>query len=107
MFESTRALDGGDAANANQTVNIWVVSADGGSPTSVTNLSAAGASSHHAAWSPDGSKLAFDSRRSIDGRDLANDASNIWIINPDGSDATALTKNTANGADSVQPVWRP
>jgi Tol biopolymer transport system component len=77
-FESARALDGADAASANQTVNIWVVSADGGSPTYVTNLTAAGASSHHAAWSPDGSKLAFDSRRSIDGRDLANDASNIW-----------------------------
>jgi Tol biopolymer transport system component len=106
-FECARSLDGSDAANANSTVNIWVIDADGTGAIPLTNLTAPGASSHHAAWSPDGSKLAFDSRRSIDGRDLANDASNIWIMNPDGSDATPLTKNTVNGADSVQPVWRP
>jgi Tol biopolymer transport system component len=107
VFESAGALDGSDATNANRTVNIWVVAANGGSPTSVTNLTAAGASSHHAAWSPDGSKLAFDSHRSLDGSDAANDASNIWTMNFNGSGATPLTKITANGADSVQPVWRP
>jgi Tol biopolymer transport system component len=106
-FECARALDGSDAANANLVVNIWVMNADGTGAVPLTNLTAPGASSHHAAWSPDGSKLAFDSRRSIDGHDSANDSSNIWIVNPDGSDATPLTKNTANGADSVQPVWRP
>jgi Tol biopolymer transport system component len=107
VFESARALDGSDATNTNQTVNIWVVGTDGGSATPLTNLSAAGASSHHAAWSPDGSKLVFDSRRSIDGRDSANNASNIWIMNADGSAATPLTKITANGADSIEPIWRP
>jgi Tol biopolymer transport system component len=107
VFESARALDGSDAANANMTVNIWVANADGTGAIPLTNLTAPGASSHNAAWSPDGSKLAFDSFRAIDGGDLANGASNIWIMDPDGSGATPLTKNSTKGADSVQPKWRP
>ena len=106
-FESARSLDGSDAANANLIVNIWVINADGTGAIPLTNLTAVGASSHDAVWSPDGSKLAFDSLRAIDGRDLANAASNIWIMNPDGSGATPLTKNTTKGGDSVQPKWRP
>jgi Tol biopolymer transport system component len=107
VFESARALNGSDAANANLTVNIWVVNADGTGAIPLTNITGAGASSHNAVWSPDGSKLAFDSLRAIDGADLANDASNIWIMLPDGSGATPLTKNTTKGADSVQPKWHP
>jgi Tol biopolymer transport system component len=106
-FECGRALDGSDSANANLTVNIWVVNEDGTGAIPVTNLTAAGASSHDVVWSPDGSKLAFDSFRAIDGSDLANAASNIWIMNFDGSGATRLTKNTTKGADSVQPKWHP
>jgi Tol biopolymer transport system component len=106
-FECARALDGSDKANANLTVNIWVVNEDGTGAIPITKLTAADASSHDVDWSPDGSKLAFDSLRAIDGSDLANAASNIWVMNSDGSGATPLTKNTTKGADSVQPKWHP
>jgi Tol biopolymer transport system component len=106
-FECARSLDGSDATNANMTVNIWIVNADGTGAIPLTKLTAAGASSHDVDWSPDGSKLAFDSLRAIDGSDLANAASNIWVMNSDGSGATPLTKNTTKGADSVQPKWHP
>jgi Tol biopolymer transport system component len=106
-FESAGALDGSDAANANLTVNIWVVNADGTGATPLTKLTGSLASSHVPKWSPGGSKLTFASMRAIDGRDLSNAASNIWEMNADGSGATPLTKNTTQGADSTNPRWHP
>ena len=73
----------------------------------LTTLTATTAQSQNAVWSPDGSKLAFESTGALDGSDSAGHASNIWIVNADGSDARPLTKNTAIGADSVQPNWQP
>jgi Tol biopolymer transport system component len=106
-FASARALDGSDAANTNGTSNIWVMNADGTGVTPLTKLTGAGASSASPAWSPGGTKLAFASARALDGSDLANAANNIWVMNADGSGATPLTKNTARGADSTNPKWRP
>jgi Tol biopolymer transport system component len=106
-FESAGALDGTNAANANLTVNIWVVNADGTGASPLTKLTGAGTDSHVPNWSPGGSKLAFHSARAIDGSDLANAANNIWVMNADGSGTTSLTKNTARGADSTNPKWRP
>jgi Tol biopolymer transport system component len=106
-FESAGALDGTNAANANLTVNIWAMNADGTGATPLTKLTGAGASSHVPNWSPGGSKLAFESMRAIDGSDLAIAANNIWVMNADGSGATPLTKDTAKGADSTNPKWRP
>jgi Tol biopolymer transport system component len=106
-FESAGALNGSDAANANLTVNIWVVNADGTGAIPLTKLTGAGASSHVPNWSPGGSKLTFASMRAVDGRDLSNAASNIWEMNADSSGVIPLTKNTAKGADSLNPRWRP
>jgi Tol biopolymer transport system component len=106
-FESTGALDGTDAANATVTMNIWVMNADGTGATPLTKLTGAGASSASPAWSPGGSKLAFESLRNLDGSDLANPANNIWVMNADGSQAIPVTKNTAKGADSTSPKWHP
>jgi Tol biopolymer transport system component len=106
-FESSGDLDGSDNPNTNMTVNIWIMDADGTGVTPLTKLTAANASSHDPAWSPGGLQIAFDSLRALDGNDSANASSNIWIINADGSGATPLTRNTAVGADSQQPKWRP
>jgi hypothetical protein len=49
------------------------------------------------AWSPDGSRLAFDRER-IDG------GADIYVINADGSGVTRLTNTTAHDTD---PAWSP
>jgi len=110
-FLSTRALDGSDASNANNTTNIWVMNADGSGAAPVTRMSTTGVFTIPSlpVWSPDGSKIAFDSRRALDGSDAANtnNTPNIWVVNADGSGATALTRFTGANAFASIPVWAP
>ncbi len=109
-FNSGRALDGSNALNANDNPNIWVMNADGSGATPVTKLTVIGTNPIFMAWSPNGSKIAFSSSRALDGSDALNgpnDTENIWVVNPDGSGATPITKFTASGADSFAPVWSP
>src|SRR5260370_72359 len=107
-FGSGRALDGSDAINApNQTFNVWVVKSDGcgGTPLAVSV-----AGSCAPAWSNDGSKIAFQAGRALDGSNAlnANDNPNIWVMNADGSGATSLTKLTAVQPLNIVPgIWLP
>jgi Tol biopolymer transport system component len=105
-FASLRAFDGSNNPNTNLIQNIWVMNADGSQPTPLTQLTAADAASFDPVWSPDGGKILFDSRRSLDGSDALNTnfTSNIWLVNSDGSGAIPLTKITSSGADSVRPT---
>jgi TolB protein len=108
-FTSSRALDGSDAANINNsTSNIWVMNADGSAQTPLTKLTQIGAASGGAVWSRDGGKIAFGSERTLDGTDGANINFiwNVWVMNPDGSAQTPLTKLTAGNAGSRGAVWR-
>jgi Tol biopolymer transport system component/predicted Ser/Thr protein kinase len=52
---------------------------------------------YHAAFSPDGRRVAFTSLRSGDAE--------IWVANPDGSDAVKLTSTGA--LDTNCPYWSP
>lgn len=106
-FDSHRATDGDDEGNANSTSNIWVINADGSGTRPLTQLTAKGADSFGAAWSPDGKRIAYSSKRSLDKTNNANPhgTSNIWVVNADGSDAKVLTQITAEGAYSAKPVW--
>lgn len=108
-FTSSRALDGTDVVNTNGVHNLWVMNADGSNPTPLTRLTAAGAEVFSVFWSPDGSRLTFDSARALDGSDAANlnGTSNIWSINSDGASSTPLTRITANAASSFGPEWKP
>lgn len=106
-FLSTRALDGSDTVDANGILNLWVMNADGSGATPLTRLTTVLTDSSSPVWSPDASKIAFVSRRALDGSDAVNTngTSNIWVVNADGSGTTALTKLTA--ADSSSPAWSP
>ena len=64
---------------------------------SLTRLTFDAAQENDAAWSPDGRKIAFTSRR--DGGDAE-----IYIMNADGSDQVRFTVST--GVDE-QPAWSP
>ncbi len=102
-FQSNRSLDGSDTISPNNTLNIWVMNADGSSPTAVTKLTANQANSFGTViWSANSTQLVFNSSRALDGTDAANSNGtvNIWIINADGTGAMPLTNLTAAGADS-------
>jgi Tol biopolymer transport system component len=108
-FESSRALNGTDASNLNRTSNIWTVNADGTGLTAMTNLTAAAAGSSSPQWSPSGTQLIFVSSRALNGSNSANanNISNIWRVNADGSGLIALTSVTAVNAGSFGPHWSP
>jgi len=118
-FISTRALDGSDNPNTNTTANVWVMNADGSSPTHLTSLTVMGPSSFPIGgsrpdqnllpWFKDGSKILFTSARALDGSDAPNSnfTMNAWVMNADGSAEKPVTKMTASGGACTEANWHP
>ena len=73
--------------------DIFVMNADGSGQTNLTNHPERDA---FPAWSPDGTRITFTSRRDGNGE--------IYLMNVDGSGKINLTNNPA---DDDQPVWSP
>ncbi len=72
---------------------IYLMNPDGSQPMNLTNHPE---TDNYAAWSPDGTRIAFVSRR--------NGNNEIFVMNADGSSPTNLT----NHSDSdYNPVWSP
>ena len=110
LFISRRALDGTDNVNTSVMGNVWIVGADGSNLKPLTKITAIGADSTAAIFSPDGRKIAFVSSRALDGSDAANlnGTTNLWLMNADGSGPIALTLLKQVGSTSVEdPQWSP
>jgi Tol biopolymer transport system component len=75
------------------TYKIYVMNADGSDQSNLNPNQAIGKSP---AWSPDGSKIAFESDK--DGN------LEIYVMNSDGTGQKRLTTNSAN---DVEPAWSP
>jgi Tol biopolymer transport system component len=113
LFASSRALDGSDATGPNSAYNLWSINADGTNLHAITKL--INANSTRPAWSPDGKHIVFESERALDGSDALNvppadsgfktAAVNIWVVNADGTGATALTHLSISA--SIEPRWSP
>jgi len=76
--------------------DIWVVPIDGGEARALTRASGI-ALNFHAAFSPDGSKIAFISDR--DGQE------NIWVMNADGANAKKISNQREKRM--ALPAWTP
>jgi hypothetical protein len=74
---------------------IYVMSASGGDAAPLVS-SARFTADWHPAWSPDGTRIAFQSSRD---RNVE-----IYVVNADGSGLARLTNNAAN---DQEPVWSP
>lgn len=81
----------------NDHFEIYSMSADGSAQTRLTNHTAIDL---HPSWSPDGSRIAFQSDRD----DLFNGRSDIYVMNADGTNVQRLT--TDSGFDE-SPAWSP
>lgn len=75
--------------------NIYSLYPDG---SEITQLTYDSANDTQGIWSPDCSKIAFQSNRT--------GQYEIWVMNVDGANQTQLTF-TANGDWSIYPVWSP
>ena len=73
---------------------IFVMNADG---SGLTRLTKSTGGNGQPSWSPDGTKIAFMSRR-------GGGKGNIWVMNVDGSGPTRLTNSPG---EHHQPSWSP
>jgi Tol biopolymer transport system component len=87
--------------NEPQLPDIWVINSDGSGQMNLTNdpdtTEDDSVSDQFPSWSPDGTKIAFDSTR--DGQ------AEVYTMNPDGTDVMRLTNGERT--TSVQPAWSP
>lgn len=107
-FQSKAALDGSTSAIP-AADNIWLVRADGSERTALTRNTLSNLTSYYPSFSPDGAKIVFASRTALNGSwdGTATGSLNIWSMNADGSNRTALTQNTASSLNSYSPVFSP
>ena len=77
---------------------IYVMDADG---THQVNLTNSPTDDYSADWSPDGTRIVFDS--SSNGERIARQAATIYVMNADGSGLVRLTDLDGSGS----AVWRP
>jgi Tol biopolymer transport system component len=95
LFATTTSPTG-DTDRAVQTLNV-----DGTGLTTLFDV--VGAFDSAPAWSPDGTRIAFESNANPAGGNPEGDME-IWVMNPDGSNPTQLTSNTLHDEG---PAWSP
>ena len=77
--------------------DLWIVASDGSSPP--RKLTSTPGSENGAAWSPDGTRLAFSAKRDGD------DESQIYILDMTGPGEAQRLTSLSTGAS--QPIWSP
>ena len=83
--------------------DIYVMDTDGSNVRRISNFPLYGNNDLSLAWSPDGTKIAFD-LLSRGGRPVDAHHRDIYVMNADGSDIRRLTNNPAG---DFEPTWSP
>jgi Tol biopolymer transport system component len=95
----------GDNSGATRVERVWVVNVDGSDAHLLVTDTPSGFNDEGAAFSPDGTKLAF--QRAQDGPLGVTSTGQVMLANADGSGATALTtppnKTTKDGDPNFSP----
>jgi Tol biopolymer transport system component len=101
VFGSLTAVDGSWNGTASGSRNLWTMNPDGSGAKVLTHNTNSGLNSYVPRFSPDGTKIAFYSYTALDGswNGSAAGSLNLWIMNSDGSNRIALTKNSNAGLD--------
>jgi hypothetical protein len=95
LFETVTSPSG-DTDRAIQTLSV-----DGTGLTTLFNV--VGAFDSAPAWSPDGTKIAFESDANLNGGNPERDME-VWLMEADGANPTRLTHN---GLHDEGPAWSP
>jgi TolB protein len=98
-FESARDEPAPGQCGISCNIEIYVIDSGGASPARVTSNSVRDL---QAAWSPDGSRIAFARY------EACACVSNIYTVEPDGTDERPVTSNSpASGVFDLAPSWQP
>jgi TolB protein len=80
---------------------VFTMNADGSAETALFDVP--GAYDSAPAWSPDGTRIAFESNADVAGANPEGDME-VWVMRSDGSQPTQLTHNAAHDEG---PAWSP
>lgn len=80
---------------------IFTLNVDGSGPTTLFDVP--GAYDSAPAWSPDGTRIAFESDADVGGANPERDME-LWVMRADGGEATQLTHNSIHDEG---PAWSP
>jgi hypothetical protein len=105
-FEPTWSPDGSEVVYMRQSEGVqdlWRIGADGSNPENLTKTPAISETSPE--FSADGTKIAYISTGPNPCCDPGYN-NDIWVMNADGSDQTALTE-TGSPRQNLSPTWSP
>jgi Tol biopolymer transport system component len=105
LGEGSFSPDGAQVVFARQDLSLYVVDATGGTPRLIVDSRTSGQAGS-AAWSPDGSRIAYAKYLETGPKGPAFE---IWTVNPDGSDARLLVDlgTCAGGFCTGGLAWSP
>jgi hypothetical protein len=105
VFYSLMPLNGSTNGTPTGSNNIWTITLDGIDKVALTQNTSTGLDSQYPAFSADGSKITYGSKRALNGstNGTATNSFNIWNMLSNGTSPSHLTSNTIAGLNTDDP----
>ena len=114
IFTRYRAVKGPPLDPEVEVSAVYVVNVDGSGLQQLAGFNVGARGAGEADWSPDGTRIIFETNAAVDENGNILDAADIYVVNADGSGLTNLTRNqvilgakTFRIEGSSDPVWSP